>query len=143
MKRVLAAFLVGTMAIAGFSVNTAAYSNQSGIITVQDVNGGAKGAVLTVTSTNVTCTSFMSQSGGSIKSIKGTQTLEKRNSSNSYSAVSGKTWTETTNSTYLCISESVSGLSAGTYRLKTVFTVTLSNGKTETTTVYSVARTVK
>ena len=41
MKRVLAAFLTGIMAITGFSVNAAAYSNQSGIITVQDVNGGA------------------------------------------------------------------------------------------------------
>ena len=46
-------------------------------------------------------------------------------------------WTKTVNLNSLHLSSSKSGLSSGKYRVKSVFTLTDKNGKTETLTIYS------
>lgn len=75
--------------------------------------------------------------------ITATQTLEKYSGWFwNWDSVSGATWTKTQNTTALIMCNTKSGLSSGTYRLKTVFTVTSTSGQTETVTIYSSERTV-
>ena len=47
------------------------------------------------------------------------------------------TWTKTVNISSVSFSNTKSGLSSGKYRVKSVFTLTNSSGKTETLTIYS------
>lgn len=47
------------------------------------------------------------------------------------------TWTKTVNSSSTSFTNKKSGLSSGKYRVKSVFTLTNSSGKTETLTIYS------
>ncbi len=79
-----------------------------------------------------------SKTRGDAVSITVEQTLEK------YSGwfwiwndVDGATWTKTNNSNVITMSNTITGLKSGKYRLKSVFTLTNSSGKTETITVYS------
>lgn len=51
--------------------------------------------------------------------------------------VDGASWTRTENRGSICLVSTKSGLTSGTYRVKSVFTLTDKNGKTETITVYS------
>ena len=71
-------------------------------------------------------------------SISVEQTLEK------YSGwlwiwneVDGAKWLSSVNRNSITVYNSKSGLSSGTYRLKSIFTLTSSSGETETITVYS------
>lgn len=87
------------------------------------------------------CTS--TTDGANAVSITVEQTLEK------YSGwlwiwddVDGASWTKTVNKKTISVSNTKSGLSSGTYRLKSVFTLTSSDGKSETITVYSEEKTI-
>lgn len=59
-----------------------------------------------------------------------------------WNAVDGASWTETFNNNTIYVANTKSGLSSGTYRLKSVFTLKAANGKTETITVYSEEKTI-
>jgi hypothetical protein len=56
--------------------------------------------------------------------------------------VAGASWSKTVNLNSISLSNSKNGLSSGTYRLMSVFTLTNSNGQTETITIYSSEKTV-
>lgn len=65
------------------------------------------------------------------------QSLEKKALLWSWSTVGGE-WTKTTtNADTVSFTNTKSGLASGTYRVKSVFTVTLSDGTSETVTRYS------
>lgn len=88
------------------------------------------------------CTS--TTDGANAVSITVEQTLEK------YSgwlwvweSVDGASWTKTVNKKTISVGNTKSGLSSGTYRLKSVFTLASLDGKSETITVYSSEKTVK
>lgn len=51
-------------------------------------------------------------------------------------------WSKTVNLNSISLSNSKSGLSSGTYRLMSVFTLTNSYGQTETITIYSSEKTI-
>ena len=51
-------------------------------------------------------------------------------------------WSKTVNRSTISFSNTKSGLDSGTYRLKSVFTLTALSGKTETVTIYSAEKTV-
>ncbi|MBP1563354.1 MAG: hypothetical protein J6C38_06520 [Oscillospiraceae bacterium] len=85
-------------------------------------------------------TAYCTSSTTGVDTVKITveQTLEK------YSGwfwiwnnVDGASWTKTVNYNSISMSNSKSSLTSGTYRLKSVFTLTSSSGKTETITIYS------
>lgn len=59
-----------------------------------------------------------------------------------WNSVDGASWTKTVNTNSISMSNSKSGLSSGTYRLKSVFTLTSSSGKTETITIYSTEKSI-
>ena len=56
--------------------------------------------------------------------------------------VDGASWTKTRNGSSISAVNTKSGLSSGKYRVKSVFTLTSSSGKTETITTYSVEETI-
>lgn len=74
--------------------------------------------------------------------IHAQQTLQKHVSLWIWDDVKGASWSGTVNGRIISLSNTKSGLSSGTYRLKTTFTLTTSSGKTETITVYSDEKTV-
>lgn len=84
-----------------------------------------------------------SKTEGNAVSITVEQTLEK------YSGwfwiwndVDDASWSKTVNRSSISFTNTKSGLDSGTYRLKSVFTLTNSSGKTETITVYSDEKTI-
>lgn len=77
-----------------------------------------------------------------VDQIDGTLTLQKKSGSNSWSDVSGASWSKTVNTLKLTLSGTKDDLSSGTYRTKAVFTVTTTSGISETITVYSGERPV-
>ena len=102
-----------------------------------DINSSTKKSELYFNSNTATCKSTYCESNSPVSSISATQTLEKKGLFGIYSSVSGASWTKTVTTQNLSMSNTKSNLSSGTYRLRTVFTVTLSNGTSETVTVYS------
>ena len=54
-----------------------------------------------------------------------------------WNTVDGAEWSDTTTSNCISLYNNISGLSSGTYRLKSVFTLTSSSGKSEKITIYS------
>ncbi|MBR1433047.1 MAG: hypothetical protein IJ784_01275 [Ruminiclostridium sp.] len=142
MKKFVTAFLIGTMSIASFTVDAGAYAKEHNVVVVQDVGQLTKTSSLMLKSNEAVCKSTCSRSSEESTSITAVQTLEKKTSWY-YQSVSGATWSTTVNTQSLSMRNSKTGLSSGTYRLKTVFTVKYKNGKSETVTVYSAERTVK
>ncbi len=91
---------------------------------------------LILTGTKAECVSQVS--GENIAKITVEQTLQK------YSGwfwiwddVDGASWSKTENMSSVRLSNTKSGLTSGTYRVKSVFTLTDKSGKTENITVYS------
>ena len=97
-------------------------------------------SILTTSGQTAYCTS---KTDGNAVSITVEQTLEK------YSGwfwiwndVEGASWTKTENSGAIAMTNTKSGLPSGKYRLKSVFTLTSSSGKTETITIYSAEKSI-
>ena len=121
---------VGTVACAD------AVSNSDDVISPAYEYADSVSSRLYISEQTATCRS--DADGCNVVSITVEQTLEK------YSGwfwiwnnVDGASWTKTVNYNSISMSNTKSGLSSGTYRLKSVFTLTSSSGKTETITVYS------
>lgn len=96
-------------------------------------------SILTTSGTTATC---VSKAEGQCVKITSEQTLEKYWGLWICTSADGAHWTKTVNSRSISMSNTKSGLANGKYRLKTVFTLTDSSGKTETITVYSSEKTV-
>ena len=91
---------------------------------------------LSINGKSATCTSRTD--GVDAVSITVEQTLEKYSGwFTIWNDVDGAYWTNSYEQCPVSFSNTKSGLSAGTYRLKSVFTLENSSGKTETITVYS------
>lgn len=75
--------------------------------------------------------------GSNAVSITATQTLQKHWGLWFWEDVKGAKWTGTNAYNSICLSNSKGGLDSGTYRVKSVFTLTNKDGKNETITIYS------
>lgn len=111
------------------------YSLVNSVSPLYDIASSAY-SELNIVGTKAECVS--KASGDNTAKITVEQTLQK------YSGwfwiwddVDGASWTRTENSGSISLSNCKSGLASGTYRVKSVFTLTDKNGKTETITVYS------
>lgn len=142
MKQIIAAILVALLSVNSFEVTSEALTKSDSIV-VMDINSSTKKSELYFNNSTATCKSTYYVSNSPVSSISATQTLEKKGLLGIYSSVSGANWTKTVNSYNLSMSNTKSNLSSGTYRLKTVFTVTLSNGTSETVTVYSAEKSIR
>lgn len=100
--------------------------------------GSAATSYLSLNGTTATCKSTF-PTEPTVKSITITQTLEK---STLWWWDEINTWERTFNQSSATYTNSRSSLSSGTYRVKSVFTVTATNGASETITVYSAEKKV-
>ncbi len=91
---------------------------------------------LIINGTTATCKSTL-RGGPDVTKIVAVQTLEKQGFLWSWDTYDDTEWTKTVYSNTLTMSNTKTGLSGGKYRLKTVFTLTDKQNKTETITVYS------
>ena len=73
--------------------------------------------------------------------VKITQSLEKHSFLWFWDTVGGE-WTTNSKKSSVSFTNYKSGLASGTYRVKSVFTVTTTSGQTETVTVYSAEKTI-
>ena len=90
---------------------------------------------LRINGTSAYCKSTVDNS--SAVKITAEQTLQKQGFLWTWGTYDGTEWTKTVYSNTLAMSNTKTGLSSGKYRLKTVFTLTDKDGKTEKITVYS------
>ncbi|MCM1062204.1 MAG: hypothetical protein NC452_18220 [Eubacterium sp.] len=141
-KRIFACALIAAClctcpvaAVSAKTVSTYSIADTDSIAPLYDIAANAS-SELTVTGTKAECVS--KAFGDNTAKISVEQTLQK------YSGwfwiwddVDGASWTRTENSSSIRLSNTKSGLTSGTYRVKSVFTLTDKNGKTETITVYS------
>ncbi len=77
-----------------------------------------------------------------VVAITAEQYLQKQGFLWIWTTYNGAEWTKTVYSNVLAMSNTKTGLSGGKYRLKTIFTLTDKNGKTEKITVYSDSKSV-
>lgn len=90
---------------------------------------------LCINGSTASCDSYVD--GDSAVMITAEQYLQKQGILWIWSTYDGTEWTETEEASFILMSNTKSGLTRGKYRLKTVFTLTDQNGKTETIKVYS------
>lgn len=128
-KNVMA--IVMALSVMLFSISAFAANARSSYATVV--------SSLTINSTTATCTSKVT--GSAIKSVTITQTLEKHWALGLFFGVSDAEWT-TTKSGTTSFTNSKSGLEKGTYRVKSVFKITGTDGNSETITEYSSEKTI-
>ena len=106
-------------------------------ISTYDISGHEKTSILSISNKTATCKSTYRSSGNNIESITIVQTLEK----NSWFIFWGTIGDECTKTVYntgdVSFINYKYNLDSGTYRVKSVFTVKLKDGRTETITVYS------
>lgn len=137
-KKILALLLTIVYLCTAFS--TSAYADtvssiSSTIAPAYEMAGNVKG-YLSVAGTTATC---ISQTYGdeTVVSITVEQTLQKHRWLGIWTKYDDASWTSTVNSNYIYMSNTKSGLESGKYRLKSVFKLTNSAGKTEEITTYS------
>ncbi len=137
-KKIMAS--LGTLVCLSGCFNAAAYAD----ITEPFVDDGISLAYeiannpisdLKIVDRTASCTS--STFSKNAASITITQTLQKSLGSGAWSRVNGAEWTRTEARSSVRLSNSISGLDSGTYRVQSVFTLTDKNGKSETITIYS------
>lgn len=107
----------------------------------RSVGSATRTSTLTISSATATCYSMYRDASGSTSKVAITQSLQKQGLFWTWSTCAGE-WTKSTNGNSASLSNKVYNLESGTYRVKTVFTVTLSNGTSETVTVYSAEKNV-
>lgn len=136
MRKIIAVLLCAAMCFSLFAVTISASEVSS-----RYISSASKNSVLRISGTKAECTSNYSEMV-TLKSINVVQTLEKHAYFWTWDTVGGP-WTKTAyNTTALSLTNSKTGLTSGTYRVKSVFTVITADGQTETVTVYSSEKTI-
>ncbi len=141
LKKVVLTLVSVTLALSILGVSVSAEKRNLGntVCPMYEIAKRPKSNLL-LFGTEAICSS--NTSGTNAKIISAEQILEQNQGLTTWSTVSDATWVSTVNSNSISVQNTKSGLSSGTYRLKTVFTLTNTNGKTETVTVYSDEKTV-
>ena len=102
-----------------------------------DINGDAKFSTLSISNKTAICVSSYRNLSDNCYSITAVQSLEKRSWLMFWNTVGDKFTKTVTNKSDLSFTNYKYNLDAGTYRVKTVFTVVLKDGRSESVTVYS------
>ncbi|MCM1059784.1 MAG: hypothetical protein NC452_05775 [Eubacterium sp.] len=139
LKRFLLTFLSMTLMVSVLSITVSAESRKQD--TVQPTYAIAQNPKSTLNCVGTEASCYSNAKGTNATSITATQTLQVQQG-NAWTTVKGASWTSTVSSSNISLQNTKSGLANGTYRLKSVFTLTNKDGKTETVTVYSEEKTV-
>ncbi len=139
MKKVLSILVMFVIVASCFNMSSFAYDTAiDDEIIVMDITSAEKSSNLSIDYNNkATCNSIFSDINNNISKIKVVQTLEKHWAFGVFFAVNNASWERTFYTDSLSMTNYKYSLESGTYRLKTIFTVTMKNGQTETITVYS------
>lgn len=142
--RKIMAILIGAMVFctsltASVYAETTSFSASSGVAPFYEIAKDLR-SNLSIIGKTAYCTS--DGEGLNAVSITVEQTLQKQGFLWSWSGVKDASWEKTVNSNTISFSNTKSGLESGKYRLKSVFTLTDKNGKTEKITVYSAEKAV-
>ena len=128
-----------SLSVTTFAADIHEYENE--IITPMYEIAAETTSRLNVSGNTAYCTS--QSSSDDVVSISVEQILEKYSGWLwNWDEVDGAKWSSSVNRKSISVYNSKGGLSSGTYRLKSVFTLTSSSGKTETITVYSDEKTI-
>ena len=106
-------------------------------ISTFDISGHTKASSLIINNNKATCKSQYQSYNDDCSSITAVQTLEKRSWLVFWNTVGDKCTKTVTNTDALSFTNYKYNLDSGTYRVKTVFTVVLKDGRSESVTVYS------
>lgn len=135
MRKVIS-ILMGLLMCFSLSVTASAQNVQTSIAQPYYEMANEPTSTLSISGTTAICESYIKGNSDVVK-IVAVQTLQKQGFLWSWSKYDGAEWTKTVYSNTLAMSNTKTGLSSGKYRLKTVFTLTDKDGKTEKITVYS------
>lgn len=120
--------------------DSATYSSNDGIAPAYEYANSARNT-LSISSNTAQCSSSCTSSS-EVVSISVEHTLQVFWGLWIWNDVDGASWSRTKSGSSVSLVSSKSGLSSGTYRLKSVFTLTTSTGETETITIYSEEKTI-
>lgn len=129
MKKVVS---LAIMVVIMFAFCATAFAETTTYVLGNDV----RDSKLLISGTTATCKSSYTSNGDDVVKVVMTQSLQKQGFLWIWGEYDGG-WTKTSNGTSIVLSNTLSGLPSGSYRVKTVFTVTDKNGNEETTTLYS------
>lgn len=128
MKKLIAVILVITVAL---SLCTTVFADYQ----VCDIGGNVEQCSIYISGTTATCISKISSYSTDVSSIKITQTLEKQGFLWIWGKYAGD-WNKTLTKTG-ALTTKVYNLPGGNYRVKSVFVITLKDGRSQTITLYS------
>lgn len=131
-----AAVLCLTLPVTAYA-DTAADSYYSEEIVPMFVDDISAQVSIRISDSKATCECSARDYTSTIKSISVVMTLQKSGLFGIYSDVKNASWSKTVTGSTISLSGSQSDLADGTYRVKAVFTVTTTDGKTDTFTEYS------
>lgn len=140
MKKVISV-LMGLLLCFSFPVTSSAETVSQNVFQPYYEKASEAKSELIINGTTATCKSTL-RGGPDVTKIVAVQTLEKQGFLWSWGTYDDTEWTKTVYSNTLTMSNTKAGLSGGKYRLKTVFTLTDKQNKTETITVYSDTKTI-
>lgn len=136
LKKIVTVIMIFALMLSLLTVNISASD-----IAVCDLSAATKSSTILISNNTANCLSLYFDNQKA-KSVKIEQSLEKHSFLWVWEKVGGA-WTKSaSNTSSLSLSNTKTGLSGGKYRVKTVFTVTTSDGRTETVTVYSSEKTI-
>ncbi len=139
IKKILACLLTTSCLFA--SINTVAFANDNITESYIDSDYGVYSLYLSSCSSELTISGTSAEcyskaiGNSSVTQIIGDMYLMKYSSSNGWQDIDA--WRLQQSGNYYTNTKTKTGLSSGSYRLRTEFTVTASNGATETVTAYS------
>ncbi len=131
----LSAFMMFSSTSLPVSAETTTYASNDGIALAYEYADTVQSS-LYISSSSAECISCC-ESSSVVVEITVEQTLQKLWGLWIWNNVDGASWTKTRSGNAISLVSNKSGLTSGTYRLKSVFTLTSSSGDTETITVYS------
>jgi len=134
MRKFISILMILMMCLS-FSVTASAQTVQTNIAQPYYEKASEAVSELSIGGTTAFCESYAKGDLDVVK-IVAEQSLQKQGFLWSWGTYDDTTWTKTVYTNTLTMSNSKSGLENGKYRLKTVFTLTDKQGKTETITVY-------
>lgn len=136
----LSAFMMFSCTSIPASAETTTYALNEGIAPAYEYADTAE-SMLYISSNAAECISSCTSSSDIVQ-ITVEQTLQKFWGLWVWNDVDDASWTENERGSSISFVNTKSGLPSGTYRVKSVFTLTSSSGKTETITIYSEEKTI-
>lgn len=134
MKKIISTVIVGIMLLV-FGITV--YAEVMPFV----LGSSTRESILMINGNTATCTSKYSASDDAVSEIIITQSLEKHCYLWVWETVGGE-WSTSSDGSSVSFTNTVSGLSGGTYRVKTVFDATGTNGEKESQTLYSAEKSI-